>query len=270
MNSENFQYCTRISEYHTPHPYESDLMASEAPKIILYTNHGCPYAHRAHIALDELKLSYDEVMIDLDKPREPWYLQVNPRGLVPAVSYSTSSLGNQIITESSIVAQFLCDAHPSPLLPASNSSPTSALTRARIHFFIDTWNTKIGGFMFAIFRAKDVKEKEATSQEWVAAVEKDIEPLLEDAAPFFGGSSELTLAEVNIAPFLLRIYALSSRGVLPNSVKVGLDTLPNFSRWAKATVAKETVTKIWNEEVVCEKTASRIAKLKAQAANEHK
>ncbi|TID16616.1 thioredoxin-like protein [Venturia nashicola] len=245
-------------------------MTSEPPKITLYTNHGCPYAHRAHIALDLLKLPYDEVIIDLDKPREPWYLQLNPRGLVPALSYTNGPLQNEILTESSIVAQFLSDAHPSSLLPASNSSPTSALKRARIHFFIDTWNTKIGGFMFAIFRAKDDKEKEATSKEWVVAVQKDIEPLLNDASPFFGGSSELTLAEVNIAPFLLRIYALSSRRLLPTSVKTGLDTLPNFSKWVKATVAKETVTKIWNEDVVCERTASRIAKLKAQAANGHK
>jgi glutathione S-transferase len=49
-----------------------------APKITLYTNHGCPYAHRAHIALRESGLEYEEVLIDLDKPREPWYLKVNP------------------------------------------------------------------------------------------------------------------------------------------------------------------------------------------------
>jgi glutathione S-transferase len=49
-----------------------------APKIILYTNHLCPWAHRAHIALKELGLEYEEVIIDLDTPREPWYLEVNP------------------------------------------------------------------------------------------------------------------------------------------------------------------------------------------------
>jgi glutathione S-transferase len=49
-----------------------------APKIILYTNHLCPWAHRAHIALKELGLDYEEVIIDLDKPREPWYLEINP------------------------------------------------------------------------------------------------------------------------------------------------------------------------------------------------
>ena len=50
------------------------------PKIILYTNHVCPFAHRAHIALKETGLEYEEVFIDLDKPREPWYLKINPVG----------------------------------------------------------------------------------------------------------------------------------------------------------------------------------------------
>lgn len=48
------------------------------PKIVLYTYHGCPWAHRAHIALKETGLDFEEVIIDLKKPREPWYLEVNP------------------------------------------------------------------------------------------------------------------------------------------------------------------------------------------------
>lgn len=51
-----------------------------APKITLYTNHRCPWAHRAHIVIKELGLPYEEVIIDLDTPREPWYLEVNPVG----------------------------------------------------------------------------------------------------------------------------------------------------------------------------------------------
>jgi glutathione S-transferase len=49
-----------------------------SPKIILYTNRGCPWAHRVHIAAKELGLTYEEVTIDLQVPREPWYLEVNP------------------------------------------------------------------------------------------------------------------------------------------------------------------------------------------------
>jgi hypothetical protein len=52
--------------------------------------------------------------------------------------------------------------------------------------------------MFAIFRAASEEEKQAKAQEWVSTVEKEIEPLLVDADPFFGGSKELTLAEVCI------------------------------------------------------------------------
>lgn len=31
--------------------------------------------------IKELGLPYEEVIIDLDKPREPWYLEVNPVGI---------------------------------------------------------------------------------------------------------------------------------------------------------------------------------------------
>lgn len=44
------------------------------PKITLYTNHACPFAHRAHIVLHELGMEYEEVIIDLEKPREEWWV----------------------------------------------------------------------------------------------------------------------------------------------------------------------------------------------------
>lgn len=109
------------------------------PEITLYTNHACPWAHRAHIALEELGLPFDEVLIDLNTPRPQWYLDINPRGLVPAIKYSVPGImDEEIIYESGVVAQFLCDSFPGPLLPASKESPTSALRRARIGFFVDT------------------------------------------------------------------------------------------------------------------------------------
>jgi len=58
--------------------YELHSDHGVGPKIKLYTNHGCPWAHRAHITLKELGLPYEEVIIDLTKPREPWYLEINP------------------------------------------------------------------------------------------------------------------------------------------------------------------------------------------------
>lgn len=56
--------------------------------------------------------------------------------------------------------------------------------------------------LYPILRA-DGEEKERLGQEVVAAVKKEIEPLLEGAGPFFGGSKVMTLAEVRIQWLLL-------------------------------------------------------------------
>jgi glutathione S-transferase len=211
---------------------------------------------------EELGLPYEEVIIDLTTPREPWYLEVNPRGLVPSIKYSNGTLKDEIVTESGIVAQFLADAHPSDLLPASNASPTAALTRARINFFVDTWFSKVGSYWFQILTKQDQAEKDALVTEFVEKVTKEIEPLLKDAAPFFGGSQKLTLAEALTAPFILRIYAYARNGLLPESLVTSLDSLPNFSKWAAEVIKHESVTYIWDEEKVVKATIAKFLKTK--------
>ncbi|KAK4540473.1 hypothetical protein LTR36_009219 [Oleoguttula mirabilis] len=236
-----------------------------APKIILYTNHRCPYAHRAHIALEELNLPFEEVIIDLNTPRPQWYLDINPRGLVPSIKYSVPGvIDGEIITESGIVTQFLCDSFPSHLLPASKESPFSALKRARINFFVDTFNTKVSSFQLAVMRASDASEKEAKCKEWVAVIEKEIEPLLADAAPFFGGSEDLTFAEVQAAPFLLRWYTFAVEGeLIPSSFAETLDKLPNFGKWKKAIVSKASVQTIYNESAILEGAKEKLKQMQA-------
>lgn len=233
------------------------------PKITLYTNHGCPYAHRAHIALDELNLPYSEVIIDLTVPRPQWYLDINPRGLVPSIAYSVPGLlDDEIITESAVVAQFLADAFPGPFLPASKESPTSALERARINFFVDAWSSKVGSNLFPLFMASGEEAKSEIVTKIVAAVEKEIEPLLKNAAPFFNGSQELTLAEALIAPFLIRLYDASEDGELaPKSLAEQLDAFPNFANWAKAVRARPSVTGIYDAKKILENTKVRLAKM---------
>lgn len=49
---------------------------------------------------------------------------------------------------------------------------------------------------FGVLRADSEEEKIAKGTQFVEAIEKEITPLLEGAGPFFGGSKELTLAEV--------------------------------------------------------------------------
>lgn len=232
------------------------------PKIVLYTNHGCPWAHRAHITLKELDLPYEEVIIDLDKPREEWYLKVNPRGLVPSIKYEDGTT-SEILTESGIVSQFLADSFPSHLLPPSDS-PKGALTRSKIGFFVDTFFTKVNGKIFEGLRAEGDDES-TKSSEIFEAIKKEIDPLLGNASPYFDGASKLTLAEALTAPFVLRLHAYSRAGLLSQSLDEDLKGLENYSKWADKVVKEESVTYIWNEEDVVGRTKKRIEKMKAAA-----
>ncbi|KAF1734733.1 Glutathione S-transferase [Beauveria bassiana] len=253
-----------------------------AAKIKLYTNHGCPWAHRAHIALAELGIPYEEEIIDLSVPRTAEYLAINPRGLVPSLSYN-----GEIITESAVVSQFLADAHPSHLVPTAGTpdaalqvrqtfhvaipqtiilTDDNMLQRARIGFFVDTYFTKANSLSTKVAFAKTDAEAEEAAAEFVKQVAKEVEPLLADAAPYFGGSKTLTLAEVLTGSFLLRLFALPKHGVVTDSLVKDLPTkTPNFYKWASKVIEHPSVTGIWNEEKVVAGTKARLEKLKASA-----
>lgn len=212
-----------------------------APKIVLYTNHACPWAHRAHIALSELGLPFEEHIIDLGVPRTQEYLAINPRGLVPTLIYN-----GETIPESGIVAQFLADQHPSHLVKTS-SEPGGALQRARINFFVDAFVNKVTPSLGASIRAKDDAEKTEAADKLVAGLVKEVEPLLKDAAPFFGGSSKLTLAEVLTGSFVLRVVDYPEQGLLSSGLHAELASkAPNTLKWLKAVAAEKSVNSIWN------------------------
>ncbi|KAL3465458.1 thioredoxin-like protein [Aspergillus heterothallicus] len=233
-----------------------------SPRIILYTNPNCPWAQRAHIALRELNLPYKEVFIDIEKPREEWYLAINPKGQVPTLSYNGT-----IIAESGIVAQFLADAHPhylneigtgeetraAGLLLPSNSTG-GAIQRARIAFFVDAWVSKIYPVLTGIILTGE--SHQASTKVLVEGVEKEIEPLLlvsTHEGSFFGGSKTLTLAEVLTGPFLLWIFTLMKPeyGVLSGElVSVLQERVPRFADWASSVVAHDSVRHVLNEEWV--------------------
>jgi len=79
----------------------------------------------------------------------------------------------------------------------ASSAEGGALERAKINFFVDAFMSKVNGQILPLLRAEE-SEKEALVEKILQAVEKEVEPLLKDAGPFFGGSSKVTLAEVSI------------------------------------------------------------------------
>lgn len=198
---------------------------------------------------------------------------------MPAIKFSNDVVVNEILYESNIISQFLVDLRPSHLLPASLADPAAPLRRAKIQFFIDTFMSKLGSQFRTLLLADN---QDAKVDALLADVEKFIEPLLDSAGPFVDGSKELTYAEVStsmtkdlalanvrvqtqVAPFLLRFYSLSNGTYLPTKLKSGLKSLPNFSKWAAATIEHPSIKSNYNEEAVVARSAQTVAKIKAKA-----
>ncbi|KAJ3026458.1 UNVERIFIED_CONTAM: hypothetical protein HDU68_005633 [Siphonaria sp. JEL0065] len=238
-------------------------MTKSDDKIILYTNHGCPWAHRAHIVLAELGLPFEEVIIDLSIPRDQRteYLKINPRGIVPNISWN-----GEIIPESAIVSQFLADAYPSHLVEPSNT-PQGALQRAKINVFVDAFFSKFQSELFKIWSAKTEADGLPYYEAAVNALALEIEPRLvglTEEKPYFGGSEKLTLVEVLTGSFLIRIISLLKAGVYP---KVFADQLevktPRFWKWAQVVSVHPSVTGIFDEEKIVANTKVRLEKARS-------
>ncbi|EXJ83451.1 hypothetical protein A1O1_07074 [Capronia coronata CBS 617.96] len=229
------------------------------PTITLYTAHHCPFAHRVQVALRELGLKFETCLVDITVPRTPEYLAINPNGMVPALVY-----GDLVLTESGLICQFLADSYPSHLLKASTEA-AGALQRFKIGYFIDTYFGKAHPLFDSTVFSNEPDAKMALATQYIEAMVRHVEPLLGDAAPFFGGSNRPTLAEVLTAPFLLRVLTLPKHDELvPSFVPETLERrAPKSYRWAQAVTAEQSVTAIWDEDLVVKRTLERIEKRKA-------
>jgi glutathione S-transferase len=72
----------------------------------------CPYVQRAVIALKEKGVVFERIDIDLSN-KPDWFLKISPLGKVPVLK-----IGDDVIFESAVIAEFLDDTVAPPLHPS--------------------------------------------------------------------------------------------------------------------------------------------------------
>lgn len=215
----------------------------------------------------------------MDGPRPAEFLKLNPRALVPVLIFN-----GEIIIESAIICQFLADVYPSHLCPPSTSTE-GALRRARISYFTDAYWSKFHTTLFKLFEAPTDADAEKVIDEAVAGLLREVEPLLNDANPFFGGSDKLTLAEVStllpeilgpkklnmcmkviMGPFVIRAITLSKHGVYPKSLNAQIqEKTPNFHKWATAVSGHPSITSVFDESVIVARSVAKRERMRIAA-----
>ncbi|OCT48351.1 glutathione S-transferase [Cladophialophora carrionii] len=90
----------------------SNMADVKRPNITLYTD-ATPNGLKASIALEELGIPYkfEHINISTNRQKEPWFLEINPNGRIPAMT-DTFSDGKQIrLFESGGIFQYLVDEY---------------------------------------------------------------------------------------------------------------------------------------------------------------
>lgn len=206
-------------------PFAVEDESSDAALCEFYTHSLCPYAHRVSLALAFKRVPHAREHVDLsNKPR--WFLQVNPRGLVPVIR----TREREVLCESIdlcywLDASFVGENHP-PLMPSDNDERNRALrlVKAADGGFIAAGLSFIGGG-WGFTEGDPGDARRAT----LAAEVAKIEDQMDDWDTFLCGVDP-SVADVVLWPFVER-FELAMREF--NDTELAEMGGKKFSRWMR-------------------------------------
>lgn len=180
----------------------------------------CPYVQRAAIVLREKNVTYERIDIDLSN-KPDWFKAISPLGKVPLLK-----VGDEILFESAVIAEYIEEAHGPALHPAD------PLAKARHRAWIEFASSVLAD----IWTVETTKDRAAFDARIALLKEKfaRVEARLGEG-PFFAGTT-FSLVDVAFAP-AFRYFATFDR-IRDLGVFAGL---PKVQAWRKALAARPSV-----------------------------
>ncbi|KAN0081428.1 Glutathione S-transferase, C-terminal-like protein [Tylopilus felleus] len=161
--------------------------------LVFWSGWFCPFNQRVWIALEERGIPYQYKEVNPYK-KEPHFLELNPKGLVPTVEYKGKAL-----YESIVLCEFLEDAYPTY---KPNLLPSDPYERARVRIWIDHVTKNMLPAYQRLLMAQDKDKADAARQDLYDTQRKFAAQV---KGPYFLGE-DLSLADVMIAPWATRQY----------------------------------------------------------------
>ncbi|KAI0767075.1 glutathione-S-transferase [Fomes fomentarius] len=203
----------------------------QAPQdLVFYSGWFCPYVQRAWITLEERGIPYQYKEVNPYK-KEKHFLDINPKGLVPAIEYKGKAL-----YESLILCEFFEDAFPNQ---EPHILPSDPFDRAYVRLWTDHVSKQIiPGFM-RLVQAQDAEKQKTYLEEYYRALRTLVEKV---KGPYFLGE-QFTLVDVALAPWVVRDYILKeNRGYQREDVGGG------WKEYAEKLETRESVLKTQSDK----------------------
>ncbi len=174
-------------------------MSTDNP-IKLYDFPSSPNCQRVKVVLEEKKLAYETIRVDLRKneQKEPEFLKLNPRGKVPVLVD-----GETVLYESRIINEYLEEEYPEPPL-----MPKEPARRAKIRLLMDYALTelipphqKLRQQMLKDENERDQAEVESAKRELIDMLQKFEQDPTDQ--PYLAG--DFSLLDAAVIPRFLRL-----------------------------------------------------------------
>jgi glutathione S-transferase len=204
-------------------------MPPERP-IKLYDFASSPNCQRVIVVLEEKKLPYEKVPVDLKKmeQKKPDFLKLNPYGKVPVIID-----GSTVLYESLIINDYLEEKYPeTPLMPKEPGK------RAKARILLDYGMNHLDP-PYQKIRKEMMKDEKERDQQAIEAARKELRHLLARLEREIGDqeylAGEFSLVDAALIP---RFARLAGMGVLPDA------SLPKLGQWIERMKKRPSVQKI--------------------------
>ncbi|KAF5354979.1 hypothetical protein D9756_005532 [Leucocoprinus leucothites] len=194
-------------------------------ELVFWSGWFCPFVQRAWIALEEKGIPYQYKEVNPYK-KEKHFLDINPKGLVPAVEYNGKAL-----YESLVLLEFLEEAYPSH---SPNLLPPDPYDRAVARIWLDHITKN---YLSAYHRLMQFQEKERQDEAREALYEAQRKLVKQVKGPYFFGD-EFSIVDVAVVPWVQRDWVLSENRAYDRSA-VG----EAWVKYAKALTERPSVQK---------------------------
>lgn len=155
--------------------------------------------------------------------------------------------GGDFVFESNVIAEFVADLFPNAHLRPEGHSADAALKSAKMRLFVEVWQSKVQGSIFAPFFGPG--DKDAPTK-ILNGLKNDVVPLLkENGGPYVLGK-EFSMGDVLTHSFLLRLFAFAKHGFYGDELYSQLQGIKEVNDWHEAILSRESTKKTWDEDNV--------------------
>jgi glutathione S-transferase len=189
------------------------------------------------VILEEIGAPYEliQTTIDMDEPRPPEQLALNPNGWVPVLIWDENAM-----YECAAITVFLCDRHPEAKLAPAVDDPERGLYLQTLVFFS---NSVQNAFQLNYYpdRFADTPADEPSAQRRGNRRLRETWKVIDDQI----GDNEWVLGErfsaVDIYLFMLTTWLQTSRG------QPSVDEFPNVKRIADAVLPRRSIQLVYEK-----------------------